>query len=204
MSGGYFDYQQYQMRDIANTIERDIARALKPKPAMLHEDYWTIYEMNSLHSRHGFAGCHEYHSYEEAKEDLMLMAPVIKATHDYGKEGFLSDGVIFQSTNLYMRDTINGEKIPVLYSIHHCEYDHYPYDQDVLELADETIETMKIAYRQIRIAEVYANRVDWMMSGDDGEDNFQERLIKDLTDIDKELEFKDWDDPYDGWDDNEV
>ena len=32
MSGGYFDRSTYAMREIADTIERDIARALKPKP----------------------------------------------------------------------------------------------------------------------------------------------------------------------------
>lgn len=32
MSGGYFDRGTYAMREIANTIERDIARAFKPKP----------------------------------------------------------------------------------------------------------------------------------------------------------------------------
>lgn len=42
MSGGQFDYRQFAMSDIANTIERDIARALKPKPEMEHEDYWVI------------------------------------------------------------------------------------------------------------------------------------------------------------------
>lgn len=28
MSGGHFDYQQYTLREIADTIERDIARAM--------------------------------------------------------------------------------------------------------------------------------------------------------------------------------
>ena len=32
MSGGYFDRSTYAMHEIADTIERDIARALKPKP----------------------------------------------------------------------------------------------------------------------------------------------------------------------------
>ena len=32
MSGGYFDRGTYAMREIANTIERDIARAFKPTP----------------------------------------------------------------------------------------------------------------------------------------------------------------------------
>lgn len=75
-----------------------------------------------------------------------------------------------------MSDTYDGERIPVLYSIHHCYYDRYPNDADVLELTDETIETMKEAYRQIRIAEIYATRMDWMMSGDDG-DTFSIRKL---------------------------
>ncbi|THC59720.1 hypothetical protein E7X19_25480, partial [Bacteroides fragilis] len=102
------------------------------------------------------------------------------------------EGVIFQSTKRYMSDTYDGERIPVLYSIHHCYYDRYPNDADVLELTDETIETMKEAYRQIRIAEIYATRMDWMMSGDDGEDSFRERIKEDLAEFKKEYAAKDW------------
>ena len=91
-----------------------------------------------------------------------------------------------------MSDTYDGERIPVLYSIHHCYYDRYPNDADVLELTDETIETMKEAYRQIRIAEIYATRIDWMMSGDDGEDDLQGRLKNDLEAFEKEFQMKDW------------
>ena len=72
-----------------------------------------------------------------------------------------------------MSGTSDGERIPVLYSIHHCYYDRYPDDADVLELSDETINVTKEAYRQIRIAEIYATRVDWMMSGDDSEEIWQ-------------------------------
>jgi hypothetical protein len=52
MSGGHFDYQQYTLRDIADTIERDIARAMTPKPPKKHEDYWTIYEMTRPFAYH--------------------------------------------------------------------------------------------------------------------------------------------------------
>lgn len=38
-----------------------------------------------------------------------------------------------------MSDTPDGDQIPVLYSIHHCCYDRYPNEADVLELSDETI-----------------------------------------------------------------
>lgn len=88
--------------------------------------------------------------------------------------------------------TKDAERIPVLYAIHHAEYDRYPYDEDVLELSDKSIETMKEAYRQIRIAEIYAQRVDWMMSGDDGEETMQERLAEELKSLEEELLGKDW------------
>lgn len=91
-----------------------------------------------------------------------------------------------------MSDTSDGEQIPVLYSIHHCCYDRYPDEADVLELSDETINAMKEAYRQIRIAEIYATRVDWMMSGDDSEESFRERVKEDLAEFEKEYATKDW------------
>ena len=69
---------------------------------------------------------------------------------------------------------------------------HYPYNADVLELSNETIDAMKEAYRQIRIAEIYATRVDWMMSGDDSEESFRERIKEDLEEFEKEYVSKDW------------
>ena len=91
-----------------------------------------------------------------------------------------------------MSGTSDGERILVLYSIHHCYYDRYPDDADVLELSDETINVTKEAYRQIRIAEIYAERVDWMMSGDDSEECFRERVKEDLAEFEKEYATKDW------------
>lgn len=61
-----------------------------------------------------------------------------------------------------------------------------------MELLDETIDAMKEAYRQIRIAEIYAERVGWMMSGDDSEECFRERIKEDLTEFEKEYASKDW------------
>ena len=74
----------------------------------------------------------------------------------------------------------------------HCIYDHYQNDADVLELSDSTVETLKEAYKQIRIAEIYATRVDRMMSGDDGEDTFHERLKDELKAFEKEIKAKNW------------
>ena len=111
-----------------------------------------------------------FSSYEEAESFLLTDKTIVKAEQKYSDQHFFAEGIIFQSTKRYMSDTYDGERIPVLYSIHHCYYDRYPDDADVLELTDGTVEAMKEAYKQIRIAEIYATRIDWVMSGDDGED----------------------------------
>lgn len=194
MSGGYFDRNVYAIGEIAASIERDIARALQPKPEKIHKDYWTIYEHDSPCSCCSFGGWGymTFGKYEEAESFLLSRNGIVKAEEKYIDRRRFEDDVVFQSTDSYMVETPNEEHIPVLYTIHHCIYDHYPDDADVLELTDETIETMKEAYRQIRIAEIYATRIDWMMSGDDGEDTLQERLNEDLETFEKEFQTKDW------------
>ena len=187
MSGGYFDRSTYAMREIADTMERDIARVLQPKPEKEHMDYWVIYEKDS------FSSFHNYNSYMKF---LLRDKTIIKAEQKYA-DLFIADDIIFQSTTHNMSDTPDGEQIPVLYSIYHCCYDRYPDDADVLELSDETINAMKEAYRQMRIAEIYAIRVDWMMSGDDSEESFRERIKEDLAEFEKEYAVKDWTFLYD-------
>jgi hypothetical protein len=47
--------------------------------------------------------------------------------------------------------------------------------------AAETITEFTNAVRALRTAEIYAQRVDWLLSGDDGEDSFHSRLRDELT-----------------------
>lgn len=192
MSGGYFDRSTYAMREIADTIERDIARALQPKPEKVQADYWTIYEKDCFGSYHSYKDFMSFGSYEDAESFLLRDKTIVKVEQKYAERFFNADDVIFQSTMRNMSDAPGGEQIPVLYSIQHCYYDHYPYEADVLELSDETIDAMKEAYRQIRIAEIYAERVDWMMSGDDSEECLRERIKEDLAEFEKEYAIKDW------------
>jgi hypothetical protein len=46
--------------------------------------------------------------------------------------------------------------------------------------SEETIAEFKKAIVLLRTAQVYAQRIDWLVSGDDGEDSFHERLKRDL------------------------
>ena len=68
MSGGYFDRNIYAIGEIVASIERDIARALRPKPEKIHKDYWTIYVKDSFGSYHSYMGFLSFSSYEEPSE----------------------------------------------------------------------------------------------------------------------------------------
>ena len=160
---------------------------------MIHEDYWVINEMDCPNSWHVYPCFYQtFETLEEAVNYLKQHEVVEEATVDHPYAHTFKDDILFQSKDLDMIRTKDAERIPVLYSIHHAEYDRYPYDEDVLELSDKSIETMKEAYRQIRIAEIYAQRVDWMMSGDDGEETMQKRLAEELKSLEDELLGKDW------------
>ena len=102
MSGGHFDYKQYQINEIADSIERELNRQGKEKP----------------------------------KDELYGDAEYFKK---YPEEKY-----------------------------------YYTYSEIVQE-------KMKEAVRQLKIAAIYAQRVDWFLSGDDGDESFIERLEEDLN-----------------------
>jgi hypothetical protein len=62
-------------------------------------------------------------------------------------------------------------------------YKKYPEDLYHYEYPEEVIEKFKEAVIILRKAAVYAQRVDWLLSGDDGEETFLERLKKDLEEL---------------------
>jgi hypothetical protein len=99
MSGGHFEYQQYRINDIADSIQEEIdnnGRLLT----------------------------------EQERQDYFLM----------------------------------GDEKPT----HHYEY------------PEEVIAELKKGVEYLRIAAIYAQRIDWLLSGDDGEGSFLERLKSEI------------------------
>jgi len=47
----------------------------------------------------------------------------------------------------------------------------------------ETIAEFEKAVKALKIAYVYAQRIDWLLSGDDGEDSFHKRLQAELKEL---------------------
>jgi hypothetical protein len=69
-------------------------------------------------------------------------------------------------------------------------YKKYPEDLNHYKYPDEVIEEFKNAYKSLRKAEIYAQRIDWLLAGDDGEKSFLERLKEDMEVLKAELSIK--------------
>jgi hypothetical protein len=112
MSGGAFDYKQYNISMIADEIEQMIKNNGRPKTK------------------------------EELKDES------------------------------WGRDTSWYEKYP--------EYlNHYKYPDDIIEEFKKGVDMLKKA-------QIYAQRIDYLISGDDGEESFRERLKEELDKLAKQ------------------
>jgi hypothetical protein len=49
--------------------------------------------------------------------------------------------------------------------------------------ADDVINEFKKGLHHLRMAHIYAQRIDWLVSGDDGEEAFFERLEKEIKNV---------------------
>lgn len=62
-------------------------------------------------------------------------------------------------------------------------YEKYPEEKYHYKYPDEVIEEFKKGAEIIKLAQTYMQRLDWLLSGDDGEESFLERLKSDITDL---------------------
>jgi len=60
-------------------------------------------------------------------------------------------------------------------------YEKYPEDLIHCKYEDEVLEQFKKASDAVKIAQVYIQRMDWLLSGDDGEESFLKRINEDLN-----------------------
>ena len=62
-------------------------------------------------------------------------------------------------------------------------YKKYPEDKFHYKYPDEVIEKFKEGLDILRKATIYVNRIDYLISGDDGDETFIERLKNDLDKV---------------------
>jgi hypothetical protein len=83
---------------------------------------------------------------------------------------------ISDSVEQVIRNNNKKKEPPIEYSWE-SEY-HYEYPPEVIEKFKEGLVILKLA-------EVYTQRIDWLLSGDDGDETFLERLKEDLDKLKK-------------------
>ena len=168
MSGGHFDYQQYHIEDIANSIEREIEEATKPKPPKVWKEGVTVFKkIDDWHSVGIYKG---FKTYNEAVKHLKK-DKAYKFVREYEKD------------ERRIAEFMEGEK---MVEVMETKYQEYEDDEYYPEYSEETIQIFKDAVKILRKAAIYANRIDWLLSGDDGEDNLKERLKKELKELEEE------------------
>lgn len=94
----------------------------------------------------------------------------------------------------YIADAIkeeieNNEKLPYEHPVEWWEFSENACFQEngKRKYSPEVIEELKRAVYQLRVAEIYAKRVDYLLEGDDGEDSFKKRLRQELAELEKNM-----------------
>ena len=168
MSGGYFDYQQYYIDDIANSIEEEIEEAIKPKPPLVWREGVSVFKkIDDWHSKGIYMG---FKTYDEAVKNLKK-DKAYKFIREYEKDG------------KRISEFMEGDK---LIEVKEIKYQEYEDGECYPEYTEETIQIFKDAVKILRKAAIYANRIDWLLSGDDGEDNLKERLEEELKKLEEQ------------------
>jgi len=66
-------------------------------------------------------------------------------------------------------------------------YERYPEDKFYYKYPDDIVDEFKKAVHYLKMAQIYTQRIDWLISGDDGEDSFRSRLKEDLEKLNKNI-----------------
>ena len=165
MSGGAFDYYQYHIGDIIDRIEEEIERATCERPPIVKRKFVSViqeYERNgSKHwdylTRYNFYDLKSARKYFEDLYDI----------HDTD-EGFTCE---LSEKNIIVCREVEVEEY---------EKDEYGNDQYFPDYTEETIAEFRKGVEMLKKAKVYAQRIDWLISGDDGEESFHKRLREEL------------------------
>lgn len=85
-----------------------------------------------------------------------------------------------------IEEILNNQGKPKVDSYYDGEYyKKYPEEKYHPTYPEKIQEEMKKTVNLLRIAAVYVQRLDWYLSGDDGEESFYERLEEELKGVEK-------------------
>ena len=165
MSGGYFDYNQYKIDNIIDSIERELNRAVKPRPPIIKKEAINIYKIIN-DKRKDYCSNYNFIHLESAR-------------YYFKHKGYK---IIDIDDNNFIAEDNDGTQ----YEIHKFEYEEYEDGNYYPDYSKETINEFKNAIKTLKKTSIYVNRLDWLISGDDGEKEFHKRLKIELDELNDE------------------
>lgn len=180
MSGGYFDYAPYRIDDIIESIEREIEAATCKRTELLTKHGVSVW-YTSEDGKHQWSDGRYYNRFANFAEAEQYFTACNRYTLQWKKP--YGEG----EWKMRIKDTVTGELLEVR-SFTYTEYapdeegniPHYP------DYTKETLQEFRNGIAALKRASVYARRIDWLLSGDDGEDDFHRRLNEELEQLIKE------------------
>ena len=180
MSGGHFDYNQYHIEDIANKLQREIADIEYAKTVGIikkKEVYAYLIDVNSGR-KYWPNWLLEATNRRDSKDDVVDYLVKYYAIRS-------DDGKLY---HYYV-----GIKYEVV--VYEGEIEEYADGKYHLEIEDaEVVEEFKKGLKILKTAAIYAQRIDWLLSGDDGEDSFKKRLKEELDELESKplIDYEYW------------
>lgn len=171
MSGGHFDYAQYRIDDIIGSIEREIEKATCERPPVVVKNGVSVCLLEGENRK-----CYVYHyrfkTFGEAETYFMRNANY----KIYEKPKPIEGGM-----RMLVQDRFTDE----IYEVKSYTYEEYEPDENgeipyYPDYTPETIQEFKNGIVVLKRASIYAQRIDWLISGDDSENTFHKRLEQDL------------------------
>ena len=190
MSGGHFDYYQHHISEIADKLEKSLADieyaksigTIKKKEVYAHliepntgRKYWPNWLLEA---------CNRYDSIDDVINSLEKWY-VIRG----------NDGKLYYNEG-------NARYEVVIYE---GENEQWADGRWHLEIEDpEVVDEFKKGLKILKTAAIYAQRIDWLLSGDDGEESFKERLKEELDDLESKplIDYEYWNNVFEERDDD--
>lgn len=179
MSGGAFEYKQFHISEIADCIEEEIKEALQPRPEKIREIAVAVHLSNDADFKSSTPIYNENNNFELTIDNLKRRYKLCLYRKQVKDDGLRE--------NIYR--ILNSEQFQYA-KVYEWHYEHYPHGSDGIEpyypdYTPETLDIMRTAVRKLREAHIYAQRIDWMLSGDDSEETMKERLEEELNQLHK-------------------
>lgn len=169
MSGGHFDYYQYHIEEIADRLEMDIADIEYARSiGKVNKKEVYAHLLDTVNGQKSWPSwlvdvCCRYDNKEDAIKSLRNNVNI------HEKDG-----------KLYYDDTFSKYEV-VIYEGVVEEWADGEYHFDIED--PEVFEEFKKGLKILKTAAIYAQRIDWLRSGDDGEESFKQRLKEELDEL---------------------